>query len=46
VCLNMLRSRKARREQSLAVQVPNPVAEIDAIADPDRVGRITAASGG
>src|SRR5918911_551940 len=36
VCLNMLRSRTTRREDSLEVHVPDPVVTFDDDADPER----------
>jgi RNA polymerase sigma factor (sigma-70 family) len=35
VCLNMLRSRNARRERSLDDQIPDPVVEREGVAQPD-----------
>lgn len=40
VCLDMLRSREARREELLSVHVPDPIVEIDGIADPERLSRL------
>ena len=36
VCLNMLQSRKARREEPLGVHVPDPIVSDDAETDPER----------
>ncbi|MEU0985606.1 sigma-70 family RNA polymerase sigma factor [Streptomyces sp. NPDC005953] len=35
VCLDMLRSRTARREDSLDVRVPDPVVQTEAVSDPE-----------
>src|SRR5215813_4668194 len=36
VCLNMLRSRQLRREDSLGIHVPEPVISRDAGSDPEQ----------
>lgn len=36
VCLNMLRSRRLRRERSWEVHVPDPVVALDGAADPEQ----------
>jgi RNA polymerase sigma-70 factor (ECF subfamily) len=36
VCLNMLRSRKARREEPLSIHVPDPIVSAEADADPEQ----------
>ncbi len=36
VCLDMLRSRKSRREEALSVRVPDPILARDDRADPER----------
>src|SRR5919198_2705891 len=36
VCLNMLRSRNVRREESLDVHVPDPLVTFDDRADPEQ----------
>src|SRR5262245_32251567 len=34
VCLDMLRSRKSRREESLGVHVPEPIVSREGVTDP------------
>src|SRR6266508_1479864 len=36
VCLNMLQSRKARREEPLSVHVPDPIVSVEADTDPEQ----------
>src|ERR671934_64595 len=36
VCLNMLRSRRLRRDRSREVHVPDPVVALDGTADPEQ----------
>jgi len=36
VCLNMLRSRQARREEPLGVHVPDPIVSLEGGADPEQ----------
>ena len=45
VCLNMLRSRKTRREESLSVHVPDPIVNRDDGVDPEQEALLADAVG-
>src|SRR5437879_6440985 len=45
VCLNMLRGRSARREDSLEVRMPDPVLELDRASDPEEAALLGDAVG-
>ena len=45
VCLNMLRSRKTRREESLSVHVPDPIVSRDDGVDPEQEALLADAVG-